>query len=909
MGEVYRARQTNPERELALKLVRPDVLFMDGARDRFSAEVAAIARLQHPGIVQVYAAGETSGIPWFTMEHLQGATIKQILDALGDAEPSSLTGADFARLVGAPTQDGARPSLFDGSWQTVCLRVARQLASALHHAHERGVLHRDVKPSNAMITHDGRVVLLDFGVARSGSSELTRTGYMVGSLRYASPEQRKSHSDDLDVRTDVYSLGLVLYELLTLRHPFIGADDVDVPTVARLADSPRRINRAVDRQVSLVCVKALAPALDGRYDTAAAFAEDLGRALDRRPVLATRPSVGTRIGLLARRRPGAFASAVLGCLLCVVCVIAVIVIDADRDRIREAEQKAWSVAHRNMQLRDVVNTWFQGLDPRNMPGPSIEKATLAKYLEDSARSAVADARDRAYIELLLAQFLNQLSLKERAWAANDRALELLEPHDIAPPGLLGTAYRTKSDQMLSTGNHEEAERLARAALDAYARYEGPDELDWRNRGYTRLMLAKALINLGRHEEADVVLSEACRHTTAKGADAIMLLAEVEGVKAYACSLRRQDEDAIRHQRRAIELHSQARVSPVGIALKRLELSDRLREAGRPEESAKELDAADAVLMESLGEVPLLFRVRMERAQLGAAMGGDPADAARVCLGLAEALDAKHPSEHNQLAVCELVAGELFLAAGNGPKALEMGQRVLARIEKHLPDNFNYKAGAIKLIGDAHVRAGDHEAALEKYMEGLDLLTDELEEEDYRLVDTNMLVGEWHCVVGRPDEGTPYLQRGLRLGRRIFGAENPAFARCLINAARAHSTAGRADSALAYLQSAIPILEKAASWDLVATLYAWRGETMVGQQRLRDAERELQTALDLFESGKSEKGSGKHCAVLWLLGTVKAQLGTRKPSEPDLRLRALEMARRHLGDDHPKTREYAAALKR
>src|SRR5690606_32092732 len=193
MGVVYRAEQVSLRREVALKLVRPDQLYFPGTRERFRREVAIVAGLSHPGIVPVYAFGEEDGLPFFAMEYVRGATLAETLDALrggtfGPAGGEAIAAAIAARSASA--DDGAASAMFEGAWEQICTRIAREIAEALEHAHRRGVVHRDVKPSNVMVTSSGRVMLLDFGLSStSGSERITRSGSVLGSLAYMAPEQ------------------------------------------------------------------------------------------------------------------------------------------------------------------------------------------------------------------------------------------------------------------------------------------------------------------------------------------------------------------------------------------------------------------------------------------------------------------------------------------------------------------------------------------------------------------------------------------------------------------------------------------------------------------------------------------------------------------------------------------------
>jgi serine/threonine protein kinase len=280
MGVVYEAEQESLGRRVALKVVRPELLFFEGARERFRREIEAVARLAHPAIVPVLASGEQDGLPWYAMELMRGRTVHEVCQTLHDRDPATLRGDDLRHALAGTPETGTDP--LDGTWWQVCTRIAHTIALGVRHAHLRGIVHRDIKPSNVMLRPDGRAVLLDFGVAMvAGSREFTGTGNTPGSPAFMSPEQLRG--DAVDERTDVYSLGATLWQMLTLQAPFASASDLqrirdgEVPSV-------RQHNRDVPPELALVVRTAMDRDRERRYHDMEAFAADLLAVLQRRPI-------------------------------------------------------------------------------------------------------------------------------------------------------------------------------------------------------------------------------------------------------------------------------------------------------------------------------------------------------------------------------------------------------------------------------------------------------------------------------------------------------------------------------------------------------------------------------------------------------------------------------------------------
>jgi serine/threonine protein kinase len=324
MGVVYRAVQESLGREVALKLVRPELLYFPGARERFQREVELVARMQHPGIVPVHAVGSEGGVPYFAMELVRGATLADVLADLGGREARSLDGADLdaalARRLGEEPRADPAP-LFRGAWSEVVLRILRELAETLEHAHRRGVLHRDVKPSNVMVTREGRVLLLDFGLAGArGAERTTRTGSQLGSLAYMAPELLSGEVRELDARSDVYALGATGWELLTLRLPYASSDPIRLRELSGTARRPRleTIQPGLGWDVETVIATALEPDPQRRYASASELARDLDHLLAHRPIEAREIGPALRLRRWSQRHPAratALVALALGLLL------------------------------------------------------------------------------------------------------------------------------------------------------------------------------------------------------------------------------------------------------------------------------------------------------------------------------------------------------------------------------------------------------------------------------------------------------------------------------------------------------------------------------------------------------------------------------------------------------------------
>lgn len=316
MGVVYLAEQISLPRQVALKVLAPFMTSASADAERFRAEARAAATLSHPGIVKVLAIGSEGDTLYFAMELVDGVGLDRVLERLRANLLLPVDAVSIAPLFGENADGGSSP--WRGSYANAMVRMIAEVAEALEHAHRRGVIHRDVKPSNILLRRDGSAVLTDFGLARAaGSASLTQTGHLLGTPGYLAPERVGARSQVGDARCDVFSLGVTLYECLTLRRPFEGATPGEVLANILLRDpiEPSRLGARVPRDVSTIVLKALEKSPLRRYTSAAAMAEDLRAYLDGRAIRARPLGPLGRLVRTARRRPAASAAVVLAFLL------------------------------------------------------------------------------------------------------------------------------------------------------------------------------------------------------------------------------------------------------------------------------------------------------------------------------------------------------------------------------------------------------------------------------------------------------------------------------------------------------------------------------------------------------------------------------------------------------------------
>ncbi len=325
MGVVYEAEQISLGRRVALKVLPLAAVLDPRQLRRFQNEAKAAAQMHHPNIVPVYGVGSDRGVHYYAMQFIEGRTLAELIEERGARgagrgvpAPSTVRGRKTPSTVKGDSRP-APPAPVPFLQEAARLGVAA--AEALDYAHQHGIVHRDIKPANLMVDAEGRLWVTDFGLAHmQGEGGLTATGDLLGTLRYMSPEQALAKRGLVDHRTDVYSLGLTLYELLAGQPAFPGEDRRELlQRIAHEDPAPlRRLNPAVPADLETVLARATAKEPAERYATARELADDLRRFLEDRPVLARRPTVAQRLRKWARRHRALVGSLTLSAAVLLV---------------------------------------------------------------------------------------------------------------------------------------------------------------------------------------------------------------------------------------------------------------------------------------------------------------------------------------------------------------------------------------------------------------------------------------------------------------------------------------------------------------------------------------------------------------------------------------------------------------
>lgn len=402
-GVVFLAEHTGLHRKVALKMLTGAGAQSQLVRDRFKREAELTSKFEHPGICGVHDFGEVDGLPFIAMQYVRGTTLASLVEK----------GREDSKLGGG-ARDGSSDTITIGGGGNKggledVLRLVERAARALHVAHEAGLVHRDIKPANIMVTLEGHPVLLDFGLARDLESEgqgLTQSGQILGTPAYLAPEQIVALRGPVDRRTDVYALGVTLFECLTLHRPFEAAswDQLFHEILEGASRNPRKLNARIPVDLATVIEVAMDRDPTRRYATAEALAEDLRRVRSFEPISAKAAGPIARARKWARRNPGRATGAAAALLLGAVALtfVGAGIYQRERDLRTNLRGARASIAAADYTAATILVAKAKDLDPESAEVLELQ-ARIERGVADAEREAdrrraldeAARARDEA----------------------------------------------------------------------------------------------------------------------------------------------------------------------------------------------------------------------------------------------------------------------------------------------------------------------------------------------------------------------------------------------------------------------------------------------------------------------------------------------------------------------------------
>ena len=793
MGTVYEAEQDNPRRVVALKMIRPG-LVSASLLARFRQEAQTLGRLQHPGIAQIHEAGtqHINGVrqPYFVMEYVRGSTLLKYANA----------------------------NLLDTRQR---LELMAKICDAVQHAHQRGVIHRDLKPDNILVDDTGSAPqpkVLDFGVARVIDPEgrtttlHTSVGQIVGTVAYMSPEQASARPDEIDVRADVYALGVICYELMSGRLPY-SINQMSVAESVRtiVQDDPTplaSVVRSLRGDVTTIVGKALEKEKPRRYQSAADLAADLRRFLRDEPVAAHPPSTVYQLSKFARRNKGLVGGVVA---TIIVLTLGVIGTSVQMVRAQLARDLARNEAEKGNAVNEFLNDMLGSANPRELTMSEFAKGrdvTVVQVLDDAGRKLDAGSlKDQPHIEARIRRTLGQTYgiLGEHATAEPhlQRALALTKQ-------LVGASHLQVAEDMVNLGmlrhmqgKDAQAESLHREALAMRRQLVGEQS---REVAESLNNLGVSLHELGKYEEAESVLRKSLEVRQNLGADDA--LAPTMNYLAMVLRSRGQYDGAEELLRRALVIRR------------------RLLGEQHPDVATNLNDLASLLYSQrKLEEAEPLYR---EALAISRKMWGE-----------------EHP----------LVASTL-----NGLGALLYQQRKLEDAESMLRRSIEIDR---KLLGEEHPRLADKLSNLAMVLSERGKLADAETMLRKNVEIRRKSLGAEHPDVatavnnlagilkeqGKLSEAEPLFREALEMRRRTLGDDHPNVATSMYNLAAVQTSQGKAAEAEPLFRKALEMVARQMGPAHVhtATMRAGLGGCLVELRRYEEAEPELLEAHKVFRS--------------------------------------------------------------
>ncbi|MBK8168068.1 MAG: serine/threonine protein kinase [bacterium] len=756
MGTVYRGEQEVPiRREVAVKVLRRG-LDTERVLERFAWERRTLERMDHPHIARILDAGTAQdGRPYVVLELVDGQPVTRWCDA------HALTVAARVDLM---------------------IAVCR----AVQHAHDRGVLHRDLKPGNVLVREvDGRPVpcVIDFGIAKAldpTDGLLTLTGLQLGTPAYMSPEQRAGDAAGVDVRSDVYALGVILYELLAGVRPFAdGAPTGDVPPAPPSSRRDRtETARALRGDLDHICLMAIRHEPQRRYVSAGALADDLERFRQGRPVLASGDAWTYRLRKAARRHPAATAATVALAVFLVSGAVFLVWhgerLERERTRALAAEAQAREQERTARDTAEFLENLLADIDPEQGVGAQVTASALLERGAERLETELADQPLlRARLLRIIGRSRHSLAEHEPALALVDRALAAAAQGPDSMAALVETAdlHELRATVLYDMSRYAEAEAADRRALEQFRRLHGGGSRD----EVTVLDgLAMALQAQSRVDEAVEVLRESIRIGLLLGEEAAQDVAWSRSNLGYLLYQKGAWAEAVEVLQLALD--AQRRLIPHD----NIELAGSLNNLGGMFLELEQYDMAERLLTEALdmyrriyqGRHPAVARGMITLGGVALRQGDVERAAALIEPGVALALELLAP-DHPHATAAQLVLARLRRDQGRAVEAEKLFRQVVATRER--------------VLGPDHRRTRDSRSSLAEFLlhqrrwaEARALLRDLLPAEEARLPDDHPGLNELRTRLAEAElrldganEARALLQQALPQLERALGSDHSA----------------------------------------------------------------------------------------------------------------------------------------
>jgi tetratricopeptide (TPR) repeat protein/predicted Ser/Thr protein kinase len=699
MGAVYEAEQEHPRRRVALKVIKPGLAGPE-LLHRFERESQALGRLQHPGIAQIYEAGTANtafGVqPFFAMEFIDGSTL-----------------LDYANANTLKT----RPRL----------KLMAQVAEAVHHAHQRGIIHRDLKPRNILVTTTGQPKILDFGVARATDADAhatrqTDVGQLIGTLAYMSPEQVLADPLELDTRSDVYALGVILYQLLAGHLPYNVDRKLHEAVQAIRDEEPTRlgsINRLYRGDIETIVAKALEKDKARRYASASDLAADIWRNLDDEAIIARPASAMYQLQKLARRHK-AFVTGVAAVFVVLVAGIVA---------------SAWQATRATRAERSAVLARDRAVHAEEKTRVERDRATAAEHTATTERDRALSAEQAATSE-------RNRAVSAEARAVHDRNVALVEKRRAD----------TEAATAKAITDFLQGDVLAQASVSAQARPDTKADPDLK----VRTALDRAAARIAGKFDAQPVVEASVRQTIGNTYKALGLYPEAQ----------RQFELTLELQDRALGTDHPERLSTVN------NLAEVYWNEGKYAEAKPLFEATLEARRRVMGEAHRDTLTTMNDLAALHGSQGRYAEAeplyTKALEGMRRVLGADHPDTlgtMNNLAMLYRTRGKLAQAEPLYAAALDGRRRVLG--EEH-PDTLS-TMNNLAVLYWTQGKVAQAESLFMRALEGMRRVLGDAHPETLRSMSNMATV---YQLQGKPAQAEPLYTTILEVQRRVLGESHP-----------------------------------------------------------------------------------------------------------------------------------------